>query len=782
MDGNLTLVGLDPAALDWALDAIPPAFPLDATVAVNPVLGFSRLDLGQASALLEKTAGARLTAPRAWYGQKIAGGEITSGDLDEALNDGPGPRTFTGVERLKSAARSDRPAPTPLPLISDLARAPGEADWTAFVTERIATWASAFFDQGQALWGPAREQDAFADWRAFARVDLAPELSGLRKFRAFVGALDPNPRAVIAEIAERLGLRPAAQKAYFLRVLHAMGGWSQLAAHRRWTALRDGRSDATLEGLLAARLAWELYFQARGRGGAPVHSPDLSETYAGAFASDPEAEIDAALHRAYEAAQRRGLSERLTTGAPIAAKPGRPALQAVFCIDVRSEVLRRHLERQDPSIVTLGFAGFFGIGAGFSPGMGEEPEHRLPVLLQPQVHAHACQGDVRRTERARLDARTARAIERFKTGAVAAFAFVESMGLGSVKDLMGARAKPSPAARPVLDASLDQRIALARGALKGMGLDRDFAPTVLIVGHGAKVQNNPHASALQCGACGGHAGDVNALLLAGLLNDAEVRAGLAESGLVIPADTRFFAGLHDTASDAVEWLRAHDHNETDQRSLQQARAWLDAAARAARAERADRRPGAALSSSPGRAARSFAEVRPEWGLAGCHGFIIAPRARTRGLDLDGAVFLHDYDQSQDPDFKGLEAILTAPVVVASWINLAYFGARVAPEIYGGGDKLLHNVVGGVSVGEGGSLTPRPGLPWQSLWGEQDIHPPRRLVVVVDAPAAAVAEILDRHPDLKAWFASGWLTLTTLESSGGLGPRWSPKAKRLGADL
>lgn len=51
--------------------------------------------------------------------------------------------------------------------------------------------------------------------------------------------------------------------------------------------------------------------------------------------------------------------------------------------------------------------------------------------------------------------------------------------------------------------------------------------------------------------------------------------------------------------------------------------------------------------------------------------------------------------------------MTAPVVVASWISLQYYGSSVAPEAFGGGNKLIHNVVGGIGVveGNGGSLCP-----------------------------------------------------------------------------
>src|SRR6056297_1402270 len=88
-----------------------------------------------------------------------------------------------------------------------------------------------------------------------------------------------------------------------------------------------------------------------------------------------------------------------------------------------------------------------------------------------------------------------------------------------------------------------------------------------------------------------------------------------------------------------------------------------------------------------RATAPYTETRPEWGLAGCRAFVAAPRHRTDGADLSGQVFLHNYDWRRDDGFGVLELIMTAPVVVASWISLQYYGSTVAPGLFGGGNKL-----------------------------------------------------------------------------------------------
>eukprot|EP00521_Asterionellopsis_glacialis_P001341 CAMPEP_0195253420 /NCGR_PEP_ID=MMETSP0706-20130129/4450_1 /TAXON_ID=33640 /ORGANISM="Asterionellopsis glacialis, Strain CCMP134" /LENGTH=141 /DNA_ID=CAMNT_0040305909 /DNA_START=26 /DNA_END=451 /DNA_ORIENTATION=+ len=136
--------------------------------------------------------------------------------------------------------------------------------------------------------------------------------------------------------------------------------------------------------------------------------------------------------------------------------------------------------------------------------------------------------------------------------------------------------------------------------------------------------------------------------------------------------------------------------------------------------------------------------------------------------------------------------MTAPVVVASWISLQYYGSTVSPTLFGGGNKLLHNVVGGIGVLEGNGGAPKPGLPWQSVHdGEAYQHDPLRLSVIIEAPQEAMTDILERHPAVRALFDNRWLHLIAMDSDGQLAARydgdlkWSaitPAAKNDGASF
>ncbi|MAZ17076.1 MAG: hypothetical protein CL535_12200 [Ahrensia sp.] len=757
-------------AAEAAARAIPPAFPLDATVAVNPFLGQTGADLATASARLARVAGVSLTRPRADYAADIASGRITDEDLFEALVASSSNAKPQDVTILKAMASQDEPAPAALPTVADLAAEITGDDWPAIIEKSFGLWAAGHFDRGQALWSPAPSASAYVAWQSWASRDLTPEIAGLSGFCAFAASAPDTPERAILRAVDSLGIGEAAAETAFHRLLTDLGGWAQHARWLMWRAELAGAEDDTIGDLLAIRLIWEQALLA--------HVPQCAQSWAEVVAAHgapleptPGQVVDAILQDAAERAHQRELAGKLGRDAAV---KSRPSVQAAFCIDVRSEVFRRALESQDPTIETVGFAGFFGLPVAHTAHGSDVVENHLPVLLNPALKATSHAGED--TEPAtRIAARTVRAWGRFRQAAVSSFAFVEAAGaLYGWKLVRNAIGLPEGRARtscaPRLDPALSAQAKAETAAtvLKAMGLASGHAPVVLLAGHGARVTNNPHESAYHCGACGGYSGEVSARLLASLLNDPETRAGLPRHGIDVPTDTVFVAGLHDTTTDEV----AVYADDVPDRELGQLRAWLNQAGKQARAERAMRLPRA-TPETVARRASNWAEVRPEWGLAGCSAFIAAPREVTSRTDLGGRTFLHSYDWTSDQDFKTLELILTAPVVVASWISLQYYGSAVAPAVFGGGNKLIHNVVGGIGVVEGNGGRLRTGLPWQAIHdGDRLVHEPLRPSVMIGAPQAAITDILRRHADVRALFDNGWLHLFALEE-GRIAARYLP---------
>jgi len=769
--------------LDRVCRRVAPVWPLRDFVAVNPFLGLADEDFAAAAARLRRVAGRDMLPPREWFRAALAEGRITAADLAAAGAD----------PRLADAPRP-RPAAAPsAATVADVLDATLGTDFVRLVTDEIGKWAASWADEGQAAWPmPWRHLPFYAAWRAAIRFDRAPRAMGLKGFRAAIAALPEDPTASIAACLSCIGLRPATAEDYLHRALLSVAGWSALLRQRGWSAELAGESDDGVRNLLAVRLAWDavlfaLHEEAAFRSAweARLNAPPAAEA---------DLTGDVALLAAAETAFRRHLARRIAASPP-AAPAAAPEVQAAFCIDVRSEVLRRALEAADPGVETIGFAGFFGFAVehvrfGDAAGVAQCPVLLRPAALVCEALPGATPAEAEAAvERVTLGRRVADLWSAFRASAVSCFAYVEAAGLAALAGLArgvmrrprSARASPfapdiAPREWRGRQAGLapEARIAMAEAMLRGMSLTEGFGGLVLLVGHGAQVTNNPHAAGLDCGACGGHSGEVNARIAAAVLNDPRVREGLAARGIRIPAETWFLAGLHETVTDEVRIFDA-DRVPLSQRErlVRLQRALADAAART-RAERALRLglpPGADVAADLRRRGADWSEVRPEWALANNAAFIAAPRWRTLGADLGGRVFLHSYDWRQDRGFAVLELIMTAPMVVANWINLQYYGSTVDNEAWGAGNKVLHNVVGltGVLEGQGGDL--RTGLPMQSVHdGTRFVHEPLRLSVLIEAPEAEMDRILARHGAVRALVENGWLHLIAIRGDGTLARR------------
>ena len=108
--------------------------------------------------------------------------------------------------------------------------------------------------------------------------------------------------------------------------------------------------------------------------------------------------------------------------------------------------------------------------------------------------------------------------------------------------------------------------------------------------------------------------------------------------------------------------------------------------------------------------------------------------------------------------------MTAPMVVAHWINLQYYASTVDPVRWGSGDKTLHNVVGGgigLYEGSGGDL--RIGLARQSLHdGKKWRHDPLRLSVWLEAEQKHIDRIVAAQAPVRRLLQGGWIFLFRID--------------------
>jgi uncharacterized protein YbcC (UPF0753/DUF2309 family) len=514
---------------------------------------------------------------------------------------------------------------------------------------------------------------------------------------------------------------------------------------------------------------------------------------------DPADDIAQAFLRAWEASYRDDLVETLTDESESIADSndsGRPDAQMVFCIDTRSEIIRRHIEATG-NYETHGYAGFFGIPMEYQGYDDEVSVDACPPIVDPQHRITDVPTDDDTQDHhdrwSGIREAADEVIEILEANAATAYGYVETTGSGyalslasrtlvpgRVRDLFDTMEGTVPDNHEFCDPlshhqytysgdlpvgmTTDEKVEYAATAFDLMGWEQ-FSRLVVFTGHASETANNPFDSSLDCGACAGNPGGPSARVLAAICNDSDVKTALRERGFEIPEDTLFVAGEHNTTTDEIE---LYDSNvpESHAEDLEQLRTDLTTARENATAERAQAMgvDGTTGTRETERRASDWAQTRPEWGLAGNAGFVIGPRELTDDVDLDGRSFLHSYDWSTDPDGDALEAILAGPMVVTQWINTQYYFSTVDTAVYGSGSKVTQNPVGNIGVyqGNGGDLM--TGLPLQSLLAADDEphHQPIRLTTVIHAPVKRVTDILADHDEVATLLDNNWLSLTVVD--------------------
>ena len=568
-------------------------------------------------------------------------------------------------------------------------------------------------------------------------------------------------------------------------------------------------------------------------------------------------------------AVEESLMENLVVGISRSRPPSREEIlaDAVFCIDVRSERIRRNLEKIGP-YRTFGMAGFFGVPMAFVEVRKGHEEFLCPVLIKPRNVV--LEIPVERDEvKTKLPHVASKIIHDLKENLVTPYITVEAIGFLFGFDFLGktfmpglystlrdriagskGRTKivvdrlteeeiertvdvvltttvrrilekemgrdhvPDEVVRSVIRSllddkgipvetgtedlkglvrklkeeykidngyaalireklrhigfSLEEQATLVANALRSIGLTKDFAQFVLIIGHESKSDNNPYESALDCGACGGSSGLHNARVFCEMANNPAVREILREKYRIdIPQSTIFLPGVHNTTTDEI---RIYDLEKVPGKVyplLERIKEDLSRAGRITAGERVRELNGENRPEDAVVYAHDWSQVRPEWGLSGNYAFVIGRRDLTSGLNLNGKVFLHSYDYREDPKGFLLETILSGPLIVAEWINMEHFFSTTDNEVYGSGSKIYHNVVGRFGVVSGNFSDLRTGLPAQTVLSkDRPYHIPARLIVVLEAPLQFAVPVIERVYKVRELLNNGWVRMVILDPEEG----------------
>ena len=747
-------------SIDQASKAIGKTWPLYAFVTSNPLSGYEKSPFLSAVKEAENFLNAKVFPDASVYRKAFENGEIEHSEiqkllLENGLKNSPG-YYLSQLETAKKQTPNNK----------------------SHVLDRVMSkWLAAFMDEGLAEWEmPNKNLGFYNAWRQLAKYDRELGIKSINEIpETSEGALS----LVLNEYSksEHINL--------FVQHLTALPGWVgyikyRIESNSKW----QQEYPITLHDYLAVRLwiAKKLNIEILSNEKTFEENKTVSQLQY-LWLKAWENSWQNTLIKSLEKGSEYELSEDISNMAVDA--------QMVFCIDTRSELIRRNIESKG-RYETYGYAGFFGIAMDYENLNDGLSRKSCPPILastyktfevsQPnktdQLFVYKKKNEISKFKEYFL--------KRMKNMLPSAFGFVEGSGFYYGVHLLlrtlipgvlyksnkGNSISYESICEPEIDKinessipegniSLNEKVVIVKSAFDLMGW-KQFAPLVLFVGHGSHSANNPFGSSLDCGACAASPGRHNARMLAKLANLQEVRKVLAiEYNVLIPDNTIFIGGEHNTTTDEIVLFDSNVPT-THQQLLQNLKKDLAKAQQTATEERLNTNTKSIALAY--KKANSWSETRPEWGLAKNAGFVIGPRKLTENSNLEGRCFLHSYDWKLDENGKSLEAIMQGPMVVTQWINNHYYFSSVDNEVFGGGSKITHNVTGkfGVVQGNGGDL--KMGLPLQSLnlTDNEMYHQPLRLSVFIQAPITRVTDVLLRNEQLKTLLDNEWIYLLVLD--------------------
>ena len=638
-----------------------------------------------------------------------------------------------------------------------------------------------YLDQGISIWKfPVHEKGFLTSIR---EIEKNSSLSIFKSDR--VKKLFLNSRPEISDVLKLLVGNEKYYKQYIFDQQFAHQGWSGMVSsiEDQPESLLDPKKISikeliVLEGLLEIDALDHKF----GETWTPI-SNKLEQEPIDLFAPVQSTELSNVLsmfQKAFEWSYYDGVLTGLSLNALEIKSNSQKSFDSIFCIDDREGSLRRYIEKNDPNCETFGAPGFFGVEFYFKPEHGKFYSKLCPAPVTPKYLIK----EIDTTNVRKKDAHFTNQSNSLMRGwlisqtlgfwsAIKLFLniFHPTMSPGTAHSFnqMDKNSKltieninPNDIENGLqIGFTIEEMATRVEGLLKSIGLIKNFAPIVYVVGHGSSSVNNPHYAGYDCGACSGRPGSVNSRVICFMSNKKEVREILKSRGIIIPETTQFVGALHDTSRDDVDFFDESSLSEINKQNHAKNKQVFKTALDSNAKERSRRLVSIDSTLSAKQIHEkvrirsvSIFEPRPELNHATNSLCIVGRRNFTKGLFLDRRSFMNSYDYTIDPDGKILTNVMKPLGPVAGGINLEYYFSRVDNHKLGAGTKLPHNVMGlfGVANGIDGDL--RPGLPSQMI----EVHEPVRLLIIVEHFPEVVLNVIKSVDAMYEWFINEWINL------------------------
>lgn len=766
---------------------LPAQAPLKDFVHHNTLHAFQNLEFKEALKKASKIFGYKVTLTLDEYRRYLASGRINPSILERVIIQHKSSKDLgLWLEKAKTKVYDTEVSPR-IGILRGYWKYEYKIDMDSLVHPILFRVLCSYLDQGISMWGFPISENGFLD--SLREIERKSFTSFFKSKRAKAILLSKS-YSIESLLKMLIGDKTLFEQ-YIFDQQFAHQGWSGMVAsiENNPDTLLDTRK-ITLKELIIFELLLEIdaLDALLGENWQPLVSR-VKEYPIPLFSKVPTSELDevlAILQEAFEWSYYDPILRGISLKTEKCEKRDIPqkSFQAMFCIDDRECSFRRHIEKLDPQCETFGTPGFFGVEFFYKPEHGKFYTKLCPAPVTPQYLIK----ELDSVDKRQTDVHFTKHSHSLLPG----WLITHTIGFWSAFRLFLNIFRPtmSPATATSLKHmdkfskltilnedknhkenglqvgfTIEEMADRVEGLLKSIGLVKNFAPIVYVVGHGSSSVNNPHYAAYDCGACCGRPGSVNARVICAMANNPKVRAVLSVRGLEIPETTQFLGALHDTTRDEIvfydEASLSPEHAVWHQANEKLFKEALDfnAKERSRRFESIDSTLSAEeIHQKILIRSVSLFEPRPELNHATNALCIVGRRSLSEDLFLDRRSFLNSYDYRIDPEGNFLFNILKAAAPVCGGINLEYYFSRVDNQKLGAGTKLPHNVMGLVGVANGIDGDLRPGLPSQMI----EVHDPVRLLIMVEHYPDIVLKTIQKAPETYEWFINEWVRLVAVE--------------------